>query len=301
MILFVALLGCKAPPPAPVGLDDASRYLLREFYSDDATIGAGITGFMDWFDSEGAALAEEDATTDNVNGYQLASLTPEDVALLPAADDGRDLSRAHGVIAIVDMDCPWAEAEALLVRTDQDMVFEGDLLTYQRDYLTSRADFEGASAALAFQGIDAPIPALDPTFDPDPLSSDLMWTVNHDVSARNLGVTVTYDLVLNLRHGIYNVQGEDRVATVIVTSIPERAASTDASTVAQSYSIEVDLDREGRNFRMLAIWTELDSPMMEPDSPLVLSSAVNQIRRSAQHMTQICQGEIEIPPEPTPQ
>ncbi len=300
MIALFALFACKAPPPAPVGLDDASRYLLREFYSDDATIGAGLTGFMDWFDTEGAALAEQDATTSNVDGYQLAQLTPEDVALLPFADDGRQLERAHGVIAMVDMDCPWAEAEALLVRTDQNVVFEGDLLTYQRDFLTSRTEFEGASATRDFQGIDEPIPALDTAFDPSPLSTDLMWTVNHDVSARNLGVTVTYDLVLNLRHGIYQVQGEDRVATVIATSIPERATSSDASTLAQSYSIEVDLDRDGRTFRMLAVWTELDSPMMEPDSPLVLSSAVNQIRRSAEHMTAICQGEIEIPPEPAP-
>lgn len=300
MIALVALFACKAPPPAPVGLDDASRYLLRNFYEDDATIGAGLTGFMDWFDTEGAALAEQDATTSNVDGYQLAQLTPEDVALLPMADDGRDLSRAHGVIAMVDMDCPWSEAEALLVRTDQDMVFEGDLLTYDREFLTSRSDYEDARDALQFQGIDEAIPALDDAFDPAPQSSDLLWTVNHDVSSRNLGVTVTYDLVLNMRHGTYLVQGEQRLGTVIVTSIPERATSSDESTIAQSYSIEVNLDRDGRNFRMLAVWTELDSPMMEPDSPLVLSSAVNQIRRSAEHMTAICQGEIEIPPEPTP-
>ena len=51
---------------------------------------------------------------------------------------------------------------------------------------------------------------------------------------------------------------------------------------------------------MLAVWTELDSPMMGPDSPLVLSSAVNQIRHSAEHMTAICQGDIEIPAEPAP-
>jgi hypothetical protein len=300
MILFFAMLACKAPPPAPVGLNDASKYLLRNFYADDATIGAGLTGFLDWYDTEGAGLADQEATVDNVDGYQLAGLAPEDIAMLPFADDGRILENAHGVIALADMDCPWSEAEALLVRTDQHVVFEGDLLEYQRDFLTSRETYEGASASREFVGIDEAMPVLDAGFDPATLSSDILWTVNNDVSARNLGVTVTYDLVLNFRHGIYEVQGEDRVATLIVTSIPERAESTDNSTIAQSYSVEVDLDRDGRTFRMLAIWTELDSPIMDPDSPLILSSAVNQIRRSAEHMTAICQGEIEIPPEPTP-
>ena len=40
------LCGCQPPPPAPEGLDEASRFVLREFYSDDATVSAGLTGLM---------------------------------------------------------------------------------------------------------------------------------------------------------------------------------------------------------------------------------------------------------------
>ena len=35
--------GCKPPPPAPEGLTDSARYMLRNFFEDDATFGAGIT------------------------------------------------------------------------------------------------------------------------------------------------------------------------------------------------------------------------------------------------------------------
>lgn len=300
MIRFVPILalmaGCSRPPPAPVGLNDSARFLMRNFYEGDATIGAGLTGWMDWYDAEGAALLGVDATTDNVSGFELAQLAPEDIALLPFADDGRDLSRAHGVVALADMTCPWADAEALLVRGDQEAVFSGDMDTYERTFLTSRTAFQGASASLEFSGIDDPIAILDPSFDPTPIDTDLLLTENH-ATATDLGVTLTYDLVLNLRHGVYQVQGEDTVALLIVTSIPARAESTDQTTLAQSYSVEVNLSREGRTFRMLAEWSELDSPLMAPDSPLALSSAVNKIRKSAERMTGICQGDIDIPDE----
>jgi hypothetical protein len=288
--------GCSRPPPAPVGLDDSATFLLRNFYEDDATIGAGLTGWVDWYDDEGAALTDLDATAANVSGFQLAQLDAEDVAMLPVDDDGRDLNKAYGVVALADMDCPWAFAEELLVRGDQNVVFEGDMDTYARTFGTPREDYVDASAALEFAGIDSAIPILDPEFDPAELSTDFMPTMNV-VTASDLGVTLTYDLMLNFRHGIYEVQGEETVATLIITTIPSIAESTDASTLAQSYSIEVDLDRDGRTFRMLAEWSELDSPIMQPDSPLALSSAVNKIRKTAERMTAICQGDIDIPDE----
>lgn len=296
LVAVVFAAGCSRPPPAPVGLDDSARFLLRNFYEDDATIGAGLTGWMDWYDDEGQALLGVDATVDNVSGFELAGVDANDIAMLPVADDGRDLTRAHGVVALADMDCPWADAQGLLVRGDQDVVFSGDMDTYARTFLTSRSTFEGASAALEFTPINDPIAILDPAFDATPLQSDLLLTDNH-VTSSDIGVTLTYDLVLNLRHGVFQVQGEDMVALLIVTSIPERAESTDQTTLAQSYSVEVNLSREGRTFRMLAEWSELDSPLMAPDSPLALSSAVNKIRKSAERMTGICQGDIDIPAE----
>lgn len=293
---ILLLAGCSAPPAAPVGLDDSAKFLLRNFYEDDLTVSAGLTGWMDWYDTEGAELMGVDATMANVSGFQLAALAPEDIAMLPVDDDGRDLSKAHGVVALADMDCPWRSAEALLGRSDQHVVFEGDMDAYERTYLTSREVFEGASDDLEFIGIDQAIPILDPAFDPAPMQTDFMPTTNL-VTASDLGVTLTYELMLNFRHGIYEVQGEPTVATLIVTAIPRRAESTDASTLAQSYSVEIDMDRDGRTFRMLAAWSELDSPLMAPDSALALSSAVNKISKTAERMTAICQGDIEIPAE----
>lgn len=295
--LLFLVAGCSRPPPAPVGLDDSARYLMREFYEDDATIGAGLTGFMDWFDAEGSALVGEGATAENVDGFQLAGLDAEDIAMLPVADDGRDLTRAYGVVALADMDCPWQSAEALLIRADQEVVFAGDFETYDRTYLTSRDLYDSASDDREFVAIDEAIPILDASFDPGPLEPSFLMTENH-VSAKNIGVTVTYDMVLQARHGIYDIQGVPTTATLIITSVPERGESTDQSTLAQSYSIEFNLDRDGRTLRVLAIWTEIDSPLMAPDSALVLTKAVNQIRDSAARMTGICQGEIAITDEP---
>ena len=56
IMLIPLLIACSPPPPAPEGLNEAARYMVREFYSDDATFEAGFQGFMNWFNDEGVSL-----------------------------------------------------------------------------------------------------------------------------------------------------------------------------------------------------------------------------------------------------
>ena len=51
-LFALALLGCKAPPEAPKGLDDSTRYLVRNFYTADPTFQAGVQGFIDWLEDQ---------------------------------------------------------------------------------------------------------------------------------------------------------------------------------------------------------------------------------------------------------
>ena len=65
MSLWMFVIACQPPPEAPAGLDESTSYMIREFYSDDATYQAGIQGFMQWYEDEGHALVGESATTSN--------------------------------------------------------------------------------------------------------------------------------------------------------------------------------------------------------------------------------------------
>ena len=71
----------------------------------------------------------------------------------------------------------------------------------------------------------------------------------------------------------------------------------EANSMQQSYSIEVDIDRDGRTLRMLATWVEIRSIWVDSDSAAVASSAVNKSQDSAERLSGICAGDITIAAE----
>jgi len=300
--LLVAVLlssACQPPPPAPEGLEEASRYMIREFYKDDATIAAGLTGLMNWYDEAGYELVNQGATAEDAGeAFQLEDITEADIVNLPDFDDGRDLSQANGIVSLSDMDCTWQESEAYLVRTDQDVLFD-DFATYSRTFETSRESFEAATSALAFPVIDQELVGV--STDSTALSAEqysgLMLT-NNEVQSSELGVTLDYRLILHFRHGIYEVQGEQIPVFMILSWLPEPVNSTAGadSRFEQSYSIEVNFGIGEKTLRIFAVWTYVDT-FLDEESSLWSIGAVNKSRAAAVRLSEICGGLIDIPPE----
>lgn len=300
MILLSLVFACSPPPPAPEGLNEVTSYMVREFYSEDDTFAAGIQGFMTWFDTEGYLLVGEAAGDGNTDTFTLSDLEATDINHLPAMTDSPDLSRAKGVISLAEMNCSWKEAEAYLLRADQDVVFDGDWDTYERTYLSDRPTFEAATQTEEFISIDEPLNPFVEGFDYNALSSNLMFTVNQADPTPLLGVDLPpYDLFLDFRHGTFDVEGEKVSVSAIITYMKEGAYDEDGENgLAQSYSVELNIARPNdKTLRALAVWAEPVSNILEPDSPVSLNYAVNKSLASSERISAICGGEEDIPAE----
>lgn len=281
---------CK-PPEAPAGLNDSLKYLLREFHSDDASVAAGLSGLMAWFEADGGELLGERADLTNVGSFQVDDLTPSDVSRFSVEGDP-DVTAAPGVVSVSEMGCRLERASELLIRPDQAVVFDGTWKTYERGFVTSRATWEGT-----------PLDDVGPVGDAigeDALDAapDALLVTDNAVSASEFGFTVTFDLDLRFRHGVFEVDGEPTEALLALSYMPRPSEGGGGNTIAQSWSIEADLARPGGStLRVFAAWSELDSALIAADSGPVLAAGVNKAQDTAERLSRICAGEIAIPSE----
>jgi hypothetical protein len=308
--LILALIGaaltltaCKAPPPAPEGLDASAAYMVREFYQDDLTFQSGLVGFVNWFEDEGYELLDLEATTDNVSeSFQVAPLTDSDIGYLPL-EHGRVISDAAGVVSLAQMACPVSESEEYLVRTDQAIVFPDDWESYGRTFINSRTEFQDATISGEFAPIDEAIDAFVDGFDPEALSSTLLQTQNrpdpHPLFLDS-GDVGEYDLYLDFRHGVFDINGEELTVLAIITYNTESVSDAGGNNfLHQSYSIDINVQwEETDTLRMFAVWAEPEGAGLEPDSPIVLRYAVNKSVKSSERLTRVCNGEDDLPAEP---
>lgn len=302
----LATTGCAPPPPpAPEGLDESARYMIREFYRDDDFFGAGVQGFMNWFNEEGYTLVGEQATAENTDSFTVNDLIQSDIEHLELADlaatGGRDVTTAAGVVSLAEMDCTWKESEALLMRSDQHVLFDETWENYGRTYQTDRALFEGATQSEEFAAVDVDLDRFGADFDPTPYETSILWSVNQVDPAPLLGVDVPeYEMFLDTRHGIYDVDGVPTpVVTILTFAVDETYSPNGENGLRQSYSIELNVARpDNKTLRMLAVWAEPISALFDnADSPLALNYAVNKSLDASDRMTQVCTGEAEIPAE----
>lgn len=302
--LFVCLgllAACKAPPPAPEGLDESSRYLVREFYADDAVFQAGLQGYLAWFADEGAELLDVETTIDNVGEFELQNLEVEDVADLPL-NHGRDVTIAAGVVSLAVMNCGIRDSEVLLMRKDQDTLFD-DWEGYERTYVTPRDSYVSGWDD-GFDHVANPLEPFADGFDGSAFASTLMQTTNIvDPSPVTLvGDFSPYAMHLDFRHGVYDIDGVDTDVFTILTFIEDEVSGPEGTNhLHQSYSVEVNADRgDGTTLRTLAVWIEgsSDAIDLQPDNPVVLNSALNKSKKASERMTAICEGSYEIPAEP---
>ena len=290
LFLVLPVIQACAPPPAPEGLDDSMRYILREFYESDAVVSSGLSGLMTWFDQEGFALLNESADLDNVGAFSLSGLDDDDVSALEL-DDGRDLSMAAGIVSIAEMGCSWKETEALYVREDQMAVFEGNYTNYTREYESSLDNFLDATSTDSF-------PAVTKDIDPDDVLGDLsgamLYTKNR-VTTETIGITIEAPMNIHFRHGEFDINGEQRAASIVMGYATEKAISADGdNALVQSYSLVINIEtQDNKTLRLFTIWNELDF-LFESDAPIVLMTAVNQSQDAAVRLSSICTGDITL-------
>ncbi len=297
----VFLSACEPPPDAPQGLDEASSFVIREFYSSDANFEAGLQGFMNWFYEEGEELVglkpgfgEDDEPTDS---FSVQALTPEDIAHLPPNPDGGGIEYAGGVVSLAEMSCPWQVAEAFLIRPDQNEIFDA-FEGYERTYVNDLGLFEEATSELSFTAITSEIDIQAADFDPADWSRSILFTENQADPAVFLGQNVEpYPLFLDVRHGVYDLTDQNTGETAptgvfailtYTTSLATNAAG-DAGLL-QSYSIEINVQRPGsKTLRMLAVWAEpmVGGVPVHPGDPLYNGSLNQSVGTSLEQSNQL--------------
>jgi hypothetical protein len=281
---------------------------MQHFYDDDPMFQAGVQGFVDWYDTEGKALVGERANGDTTDAYTVGDLTPEAVGYLPIDDEilvdpdndtyePRDLSKAKGIVSLAEMDCVWTVAEALLVRPDQHVVFSGDFEGYEREYLTSRKAFEDAAGSLEFAAIKDPLDPFADEFDSAAVESSLLRTLNQVDPTKVLIANMDpYPMYLDLRHGLYEVNGEEvGVLAIITYNVGAAWGGAGVNALLQGFSIEINIERQAKKtLRMLAVWSEPKGGGIEPDDPIALNFAVNKSLDASERLSDICAGEITL-------
>ncbi len=302
-LIALLLTACQPPPPAPQGLDEASGFVIREFYSDDATFEAGLQGFMNWFYDEGERLVGlapgEEEGDEPTESFTIENLSGEDVARLPASEF-RNLELAAGVVSLAEMDCSWQVAEDFLVREDQNNVFS-TWEAYDRTYLSDPDVYDAATDAGTFPPILSDLdPHFDPDFDREAWSDNFMFSSNQADPAPTLNGLVDiepYELFFDMRHGIYELTDQQTGETgptgvfAVLTYITEKALDADeANGLAQQFSVEINVQRPDRKtLRMLAVWGEPQNNLgLEPDDPLILNGTVRISLEASDEMNVKC-------------
>ena len=290
--LALTVVGC-APPDAPQGLDEASSYVFREFYSDDLTFEAGIQGFMDWFLNGGGqeltgvvpGFQEGDEPVDS---FTVANLDAEDVINYPYNGE-RVLGEALGVVSVAEMECTWRTAETFLLRPDQDAVFVDDWETYDRTFTSDRAAYEAGNDT-GYDLINTPVDPFVEGFDPTPYESSLLFTENMADPSVEFGVNLgAYPLFLDFRHGSYEVEGEQLGAFAIATHMRDPVVNDAGNGLAQTYSIEINVERpNGRTLRMLAVWAQALTEGITIDEAVARRAAVNKALESSNTLSELC-------------
>ncbi len=293
---LLALTGCPAEAPdAPEGAEEGTRFLMRSFYEDDLTIGAGLTGLMNWYDSEGSAIEGDSPELDagEAQDWTLEPLEAGDLAPTQSSSTDRPLDSMNGIIGVGTVLCTFEEVEMLGGRPDQDVVFGDEWAHYARTFETSRADYDAATGGT--------IPGLPNGIDP--LVDDLNETAHSLMATSNalgtleVGVALDYTLNLHFRHGVFDIQGEERRATVILTWQPVPTEGDGGNNALhQSFAIDALVEVDGGVRRFAATWNDVESVVS--GSELLIRLTVNRINTFAERMTDICRGDIEIPPEP---
>jgi len=284
--VILMLVACKRPPETPSGLDQSLRHLFSAFYGADEDVAAGLSGLLDWYESEGGELLGKSANLDNIGSFELDPLRDQDVEAFSPRPKG-DPAIASGVIAVAELPCRWKKADELLTRPDQAEVFT-DFDYYDRSYVSNRKAYDSARKDDVFE-------VVKDAFSADEFPPEALMVTENETSGTEMGVTIPFDLHMHARHGLYDVLGEEARAGLYVTWMPKRAeAEGGANSMEQSYTFEVDLEHNGDTLWVYASWAEVQTSVFESDSAILMATSANKAQGTAKRMADICEGNVTL-------
>lgn len=289
------LVACKpVPPDAPEGAEAGTRFLMSSFYADDLTIGAGLTGLMNWYDDEGATIDGETPELDATADFTLTPLAAEDLAPTQTSTTDRPLGEVPGVMAVSTLTgCTFEQVEAFGGRPDQDVVFEGEWAHYARTYETDRAAYDAAVADDDFPAIDA---ALDPTSADFSETAGALMLTSNPLGTDEVGVVLDYTLNLHFRHGRYLIQDEARRAVVILTWQPEPTEGAGGNNALhQTWGIDALVEVDGGVRRFVATWNDIETALDVEE--ILVRTQVNRINDFSERLVELCADPSLLPDE----
>ncbi|MDP7111959.1 MAG: hypothetical protein QGH45_08340 [Myxococcota bacterium] len=224
--LGVTSLGCKAPPEAPEELSDLSRYLFREFESEEWGVREVGMGNL------AAFFADQDMDVE----WDELSYTAEDLQADDVVDvehPGRDLTLLMPVgMATLSAFTP-ADHSTVIVMPDQTPVEPNSPNTYDRT-------FTEPTGPGCFPGLEC----------------DLLRSTN-DIAKENALMNIPYEMNKDWRwvelgepdSGEWAILGRSWCEDVAV-------GEEGKNEINQSFSIDVFLPRDGGTVRFMVLWSE---------------------------------------------
>lgn len=226
LAIGVTTLGCKAPPEAPEELSDLSRYLFREYESEEwGAREAGMGNLAAFF-----AGQDMDVDWDELS-YTVDDLGADDVVDVEHPD--RDLTLLMPVgMATLSAFTP-EDHSSVIVLTDQTPVEPNSPNTYDRDFTepTDPSCFPGKDCVL-------------------------LRSMN-DIVKENALMNIPYEMHKDYRwvelgepeSGNWGILGRTWCEEVAV-------GEEGQNEINQSFSVDVFLPQDGGTVRFMALWSE---------------------------------------------
>lgn len=135
-LLGLSLTGCKKLDAAPQELDGLLHWFWRNY--EDASDEELAEGAVNLYDAVDADSWEE------LSEGTVSRLTRDEAAAVGVTD--RDPADAPGIFLVNVYQCTLGKLEPILLYKDQDVLYDGVYDRYDREYTSSRADYESRAS-----------------------------------------------------------------------------------------------------------------------------------------------------------
>jgi hypothetical protein len=254
--MFLLMLACKAPDPAPVEVEELSSFFLNHYEDEDpAALAEGAANLEAWYD---------DHVGSGDLGGQLEDLTLEDVTALGMPED-TEIDLMVGVFHLTPQTCTNDQIAGIFLYPNQEELFPDSYVAYGRDYKTETDCFRPGDC----DGAE--------------------WDINI-TTALALGTEMTY----TLESGLIRVRPDAESETFAEPFLMSRTVMPQAATVDgqgyfdQSYQIEVFLPREDDVLHFSALWNAGGLQGLDPDAPFWKDQYLDSIIEWDENIDALC-------------
>lgn len=255
--MFLMMLACKAPEPAPLEVEELSSFFLNHYQDEDPTLlSEGAANLEAWYD--------DNVGTGDLGG-QLEDLSLGDVSALGMPED-TDIDLMVGVFHLTPQTCTNDQIAGIFLYPNQDELFPDSYVSYGRDYKTDTECFRPGDCDEAF------------------------WDI-HITTALALGTEMTY----TLDSGLIRVRPEADSETFAEPFLMSRTVMYEPAVVDgkgyfdQSYQIEVFLPRDNDVLHFYALWNAGGLEGLDPDAPFWKDQYLDSIIEWDENIDALCQ------------